>query len=166
MKRWHVAMTIARAERDTVEDVNELGYEAFCPTERHKRFRRGHKTIIESALFARYIFIAFDAEGNWPALLEVEGVCDVLRNDGKPSPVPDAVVPKLQRMQQLGLFDHTKAPNPFPPGSRVELDDDGPFASLMAEVKRVRSNDRCDVLLRWLGREMMVNVPMARLSHI
>jgi hypothetical protein len=61
-------------------------------------------------------------------------------------------------MQQLGLFDHTRAPNPFPPGSRVELDDDGPFASLCAEVKKVRSNDRCLIFYSgWPG--MMVNVP-------
>ena len=109
---------------------------------------------------------AFDAEGNWPAILEVDGVCDVLRNNGTPSPVPDAVVPKSNACQELGLFDHTRAPNPFPPGSRVMLDDDGIFSDLCAVVRRVRSNDRCDVLLRWLGREMMVNVPMATVAYM
>ena len=137
---WHVLFTDSRCEQETAHEIQaDLGFPAFCPTEKHKRFRHGRKTIIESALFARYIFVAFDAEDNWPALLEVEGVCDVLRNDGKPSPVPDAIVPKLMRMQQNGLFDHTRAPNPFPPKSSVEIDDDGPFAGLIAEV---RGSDR------------------------
>ncbi len=166
--KWHVCFTSARAERETCEDIHDIGFEAFCPTERHKRFRHGQKIIYEAALFPRYLFARFsaDEDDNWPKILEIDGVCDILRNNGSPSPVPEPIVPKLKRMQQLGLFDHTKAPNPFPPGSRVELDEDGPFASLLAEVKRVRSNDRCDVLLRWLGKELMVNVPMARLSHI
>lgn len=168
MTRWHVAVTTARAERETVEDINALDadFQAYCPTERHKRFIRGRKTIVEGALFPRYIFVAFDAEGNWPAILEVDGVCDVLRNNGTPSPVPDAVVPKLQRMELLGLFDRTKAPNPFPPGSRVMVTDDGIFHDLIAKVLRVRSADRCDVLLAYLGREMTVNISMARLAHI
>ncbi len=164
---WFVVFTDSRCEQETADEIQaDTGFPAYTPIELCKTFKHGRKAIIARALFPRYLFCRFSPEDNWPALLEVDGVCDVLRNNGNPSPVPDAIVPKLQRMQQLGLFDHTRAPNPFPPGSRVELDDDGPFASLMAEVKRVRSNDRCDVLLRWLGREMMVNVPMARLSHI
>ncbi len=167
MQRWHVAFTDSHCEQECADEIQaDTGFPAFCPTERHKRFRHGRKTIIESALFPRYLFARFDAEDNWPALLEVDGVCDVLRNNGTPSPVPDAIVPKLQRMQQLGLFDHTKAPNPFPPGSKVMLDDDGPFSELCARVLKARSNDRCLILLHYLGKEMTINVPMARLAHI
>ncbi len=164
---WHVCFTDSRCEQETAHDIQaDAGFEAYCPTEKHKRFHRGHKTIVESALFPRYIFACFDAEDNWPALLEVDGVCDVLRNNGQPSPVPDAIVPKLQRMQQLGLFDHTKAPNPFPPGTAVVLDDDGPFAELIGKVMRVRTGDRVDLLINYLNREMTVNVSLARLSHV
>ncbi len=163
--RWHVCFTDSRCEQEACNDIIELGFPAYSPTERHKRFRHGRKTIVESALFPRYLF-ARTTEDNWPVLLEVDGICDVLRNNGTASAVPDAIIDKLKRCQAHGLFDHTRAPNPFPPGSRVELDDDGPFASLIAQVLRVRSADRCDVLLRYLGREMMVNISMARLAHV
>ena len=166
---WHVAFTDSRCEQETAEDIHdELGYETFCPTQKHKKFNRnGLKVIQETALFPRYLFTLFDAEDpHWTEILECDGVCDILRNNGQPSPVPCGLTEKLMRMQKLELFDYTKAPNPFPPLSKVELDDDGPFAGLIAEVRRVRSNDRCDVLLAYLGREMMVNVPMARLSHV
>ena len=167
MNRWHVAFTDSRAEQDTCAEIRDIGFDAFTPMERHKRFTRGRKTIVETALFPRYLFARFDSDDpHWAAILEIDGVCDVLSNQGQPSPLPEQIVPKLKRMEQMGLLDHTKAPNPFPPGSEVMLDDDGPFAELCAVVRRVRSNDRCDVLLRWLGKELMVNVPMARLSHI
>ncbi len=166
-ERWHVAFTDSRCEQEACNDIIELGFPAYSPQERHKRFKNGCKIIYEAALFPRYLFCRFNSEDNtWPEILACDGVCGILTNQGQPSAVPEPVVPRLMRMQQNGLFDFTQAPNPFPPKSKVELDDDGPFAGLIAEVRRVRSNDRCDVLLRWLGREMMVNVPMARLSHI
>ncbi len=166
-QRWHVAFTNSRAEQETCADIRDIGFDAFTPMERHKRFRHGRKVYYEQALFPRYLFACFDAEDpHWAAILEVDGVCDVLSNQGQPSPVPSQVVPKLKRMQQMGLFDHTKAPNPFPPGSQVMLDDDGPFAELVAKVLRVRTADRVDVLLSYLGREMLVNISMARLSHV
>ena len=127
-----------------------IGFQAYCPMERHKRFTAmAARSIVETALFPRYLFCRFDAdEPHWNEIREIDGIGGILCNENKPSPVPDGLTEKLMRMQRLGLFDHTKAPNPFPPGSQVMLDDDGPFAELIAKVLRVRSSDRCDVLLR------------------
>jgi hypothetical protein len=69
-------------------------------------------------------------------------------------------------MQKLELFDFTKSPNPFPPGSFAMTDDDGPFAELMGKVMRVRTGDRVDLLIRYLNKEMTINISMARLSHV
>jgi transcription antitermination factor NusG len=142
-------------------------FEAFQARRASIRFRNGKKTIIESALFPGYLFALFDAEDpHWAAILDLDGVRDVLSNNGKPSPVPAGLTEKLQRMQTLGLFDHTRAPNPFPPGSMVITDDDGPFGELIGKVIRVRTSDRVDLVIHWLKRELMINLPMARLSHV
>ena len=145
-----------------------IGFQAYCADGTAQAVHSlAARSYVETALFPRYLFARFDAdEPHWNAIREVDGVGGILCNQNKPSPVPAGLTEKLMRMQRLGLFDHTKAPNPFPPGSQVMLDDDGPFAELIAKVLRVRSSDRCDVLLNYLGREMMVNVPMARLAHI
>ncbi len=164
---WHVAFTDSRAEQDTCAEIRDIGFDAFTPMERHKRFRHGRKTIVETALFPRYLFARFDSDDpHWAAILDIDGVCDVLSNQGQPSPLPEQIVPKLKRMEQNGLFDFTQAPNPFPPGTLARTDDDGPFADLLVRIKRVRTSDRLDVLLTYLGREMTVNISMARLSHI
>ncbi len=165
--RWHIAFTDSRAEQDTCAEIRDIGFDAFTPMERHKRFRNGHRVYYEQALFPRYLFAQFDSDdAHWNAIRDVDGVCDILCNDGKPSPVPPGLTEKLQHMQQLGLFDHTKAPNPFPPGSMVMTDDDGPFGELIGKVMRVRTSDRVDLIVKWLNRELVINMPMARLSHI
>lgn len=164
---WHVAFTDSRAEQDTCAEIRDIGFDAFTPMERHKRFTRGRKTIVETALFPRYLFARFDSDDpHWATILDIDGVCDVLSNQGQPSPLPEQIVPKLKRMEQMGLLDHTRAPNPFPPGTSVVLDDDGPFAELIGRVMRVRTGDRVDLLINYLNREMTVNVSLARLSHI
>jgi transcriptional antiterminator RfaH len=167
MTNWFVLFTDSRCEQETAHDIQtDTGFEAYTPIELYKTFRRGQKAIVARALFPRYLFARFDPSDNWPALLDVDGVRDVLRNNGSPSPLPDVIVPKLQRMQQLGLFDHTKSPNPFPPGSSAMTDDDGPFAELIGKVLRVRTGDRVDLLIRYLNKEMTINISMARLSHM
>jgi hypothetical protein len=69
-------------------------------------------------------------------------------------------------MEHMGLFDYTQAPNPFPPNTWARTDDDGPFSDLLVKICRGRSGDRVEAMLNYLGREIMVNLPMARLSHI
>ncbi len=78
--------------------------------------------------------------------------------------VPDGFVESLKHAEQLGLFDRTKLPAPFPIGSSVMLDSSGPFAELIGKVKRARTRDRVDVLIKYLNRELLVNVPIMRLS--
>jgi len=165
--RWHIAFVDSRCEQETCADIRDVGFDAFTPMERHKRFTRGRKVYFEQALFPRYLFARFDSnDAHWNSIREIDGVCDILCNDGKPSPVPVGLTEKLQHMQTLGLFDHTKAPMPFPPGTSVVLDDDGPFADLIGKVMRVRTGYRVDLLINYLNREMTVNVSLARLSHI
>ena len=165
--RWHIAFTESRLEQETCGEVAALGFPSFCPTERHKRFRNGRRHLIDLPLFPCYIFARFDAaDPRWAEIQSIDGVHGVLSNNGIPSPVPVGLTEKLQRMQTLGLFDHTKAPNPFPPGTQVALDSDGPFADFIGKVLRVRTADRVDMLIKYLHRELTINVSLARLSAI
>ncbi len=120
--------------------------------------------IFERPLFPRYAFVQFDPLEPWGGIRHADGVLDILCNVDRPMRLPDGFVENLQHMQQLGLFDHTKLPAPFPPGSRVMPDASGPLAELIGKVKRTRTRDRVDVLIKYLNREVLVNVPVMRLS--
>jgi transcriptional antiterminator RfaH len=165
--RWHVAFIEGGKEQKSCAEIQELGFEAFVPMQRHRRWLRGHWTYPETALFPSYLFAKFDSsEPHWNEIRSAKGVLDVLCNQGKPLAVPAGMTEKLQRMQLLGLFDYTKAPNPFPPGTMVMLDDDGPFAEFIGKVINVRSGDRIKLLIKYLGRELKLNVSLARLSQV
>ncbi len=161
---WFVIWTTPRAEANAIEEIERLGFKAYCPLEKCRRFRRNRREIFTRPLFPRYAFVQFDPHEPWSEICHADGVVDLLRNDNIPMRVPDGFVENLQHLQQLGLFDHTKLPAPFPIGSSVMLDASGPFAELIGKVKRARSRERVDVLIKYLNREVVVNVPIMRLS--
>ncbi len=161
---WFVIWTAPRAEADAIQDIERLGFKTYCPLEKCRRFRRNRREIFTRPLFPRYAFVQFDPHGPWSEIRHADGVVDLLRNDNQPMRLPEGFVESLQHMQQLGLFDHTKLPAPFPIGSQVMLDASGPFAELVGKVRRARSRERVDVLIHYLNREVVVNVPIMRLS--
>jgi transcription antitermination factor NusG len=113
--RWHIAFTDSRAEQDSCAEIRDIGFDAFTPMERHKRFTRGRKVYYEQALFPRYLFARFDSDDpHWASILDLDGVCDVLSNNGEPSPVERSYPNSHARAWPVRP---TKAPNPFPPGT-------------------------------------------------
>ncbi len=78
--------------------------------------------------------------------------------------LPNGFVESLKHAEELGLFDHTRTPSPFAVGSKVVLDATGPFGMMIGQVKRARARDRVDVLLKYLNQQVVVNVPIMRLS--
>lgn len=165
--RWHVVFTENRYEAKSCGEIIKLGFRVFLPLEKRRVLRRGKKRIVQTPLFPGYLFASFDvADAKWNAIRSARGVLDVLCNQGKPLAMPLGLTEKIQRMQRLGLFDHTKRPTPFPPGSSVALDGEGPFSEFAAQVLRVRTADRVDLLIRYLHRELTINVNVSRLSHI
>lgn len=164
--RWHVCFCDSRRERDACNDIIALGFQAYAPMEKLKRWRRGHRQIVQQPLFPRYIFVEFDANSaGWNEIRYIDGVWDILENNGIPSPLPEGLVGMLMRQERIGLFDHTQRP-PLPAGTVVQLDETGPFAEFIGKVLRTRSGDRAEVLIKLLGKEMAVNVPLARLNRI
>ncbi len=162
---WHVVWTEPRAEDEAVRELGNLGFDVYCPAERCRRWRRNRRQYFQRPLFPRYAFVAFDPrQPGWGAIYDAAGVLNILSNDGRPMRLPAGFVESLRHAEQLGLFDHTKAPAPFPLGSKVQLDGTGPFAKLIGTLKRARSRDRVDVLINYLNREIMVNVSITRLS--
>ncbi len=161
---WHVIWTAPRAEANAIEEIERLGFKTYCPLEKCRPWRRNRREIFERPLFPRYAFVQFDPLEPWSEICHGDGVVDLLRNDNVPVRLPDGFADNLKHLQQLGLFDHTKLPAPFPIGSQVMLDASGPFAELVGKVRRARSRDRVDVLIKYLNREVLVNVPIMRLS--
>ena len=165
--KYYICFCNSRQEQKATEAIRLLGFQAWYPREKLKKWRHLRRIYYELPLFPRYIFAKFStADGKYNEIRYCDGVLDILSNDNLPSPVPHGLVESLQRMHFMGLFDRTKAPLPFPPGSDVMLDDDGPFASFVGKVLRARTGDRVEILIECLGKETPVVVPLMRLAKV
>ena len=163
VERWHVVYTAVAAESRACESIAALGFTTFCPFEKRIRRLPNRKPYAYStAYFPRYAFTRFDIDQNWPAILAAKGVADLLRNNGDPVPVADRVIDALMVAERVGLFDRTKPPAV---GMTVEVTA-GPFTGLIGRIRRARTGERMDVLLRILGNaEVTTTIPLTALRE-
>lgn len=133
-----------------MEDIRELGIEAFCPMEIRAKRERGRRIEKQSPLIPGYLFVHFDRERDgWEAIYDIDGVMDILSNADMPLRVPDADMERLKRAYEAGVFDYTR-PAALGEGQPVEIME-GPFAGLIARVRCASPNKRVKVLLEALG---------------
>ena len=145
-----------RAEKAAGEEINEIGYQTFVPMETHRNKR-------PSALFPRYGFVRFDINHpGWGEIIDTKGVIDLIRMNRIPRAVPEAVISGLQLADQMGLFDHTKPPKV---GTMVEIMDGHPFANEIGRICNIPKNRRARVLLKVMGGERIVSVPLPALRE-
>lgn len=161
-ERWFVFTAEPGREKAAEESIRELGFQAFVPCEKRIRRVRNRRVEREYALFSGYGFVRFDINRDpWGAIVGAKWVFDLLRMDRVPQAVPDKVVDGLHVAISAGAFDHTKPPNV---GMPVEITE-GPFASIIGKIKRARTNERMDVLLTFLGTEIVATVPLLALRE-
>lgn len=162
--RWYAFYSHAKCEKKAEEAIRDLGYPVFVPFEKKIRRKLGRKPFqYDAAYFPRYGFVQFDINRlEWGAIVEADGVIDLIRNASIPCAVPDSVIDTLQLMQNMGLLDATK---PFKAEMPVEITD-GPFRELFGKVQSARSGDRAKVLIKGLfGADRIVDVPLAFLRE-
>jgi transcriptional antiterminator RfaH len=165
---WFCYVSRPRAERDAGAAIAALGYQVYVPLEKRIVGRPKAKArVVERALFPRYGFVQFDPYSDpWGEIIDADGVVDILHNGDNPSAVPDAAIEHLMLATDMGLFDFTKPKQNsiMKAGARVRITD-GPFAGFVARVIQARAADRIKVLLRWLGAEREMTVPLSALRE-
>lgn len=156
-KRWYVFYTHARAEKAAGKSISDLGFPVFIPTEKRLyRLPSGKRSFAETALFPRYGFVQFGPKEQWSQIRRVDKVVDVLRHDLIPIPVPDECIDRFKLADKLGIFDRTKPPAV---GTTVQITS-GPFGGWFGKIIRSKTDQRADVLIRFLGAECRATVPL------
>jgi transcriptional antiterminator RfaH len=154
---WHVVYTEPQAEKEAQVGIRDLGLDVYMPMERWARRVRGKSTVVSKPLIPRYVFVAFDPGlYNWGPILSVDGVLELLRNEGLPMRVPQAQIERLWGAEAVGAFDRTRSWLEVGEAVRVK---DGPFAghiglieSFVAKLRSCKAKRRVKLVMGLLGR--------------
>jgi transcriptional antiterminator RfaH len=136
----------------------EPGVEVCLPRIRFKRSTRRGPVWFTEALFPGYLFANFDFAVALRKISHGRGVTGVVHFGDHWPTIPDAVIEELRAA--VGSDEVHVVPNELQRGETIEISG-GAFHGLLAVVTRVMpSRERVAVLLEFLGRQTMVEVPI------
>ena len=162
--RWHCAWSHAQQEQRALRELANQGITAYLPLHCDRRTRE------VSVLFARYLFVRFDAACDaWGAIRSTRGIAGLICHGiGQPTPLPDGIVEGLiARTSARGVVDDPGDPDltsPIAAGSTVTLNA-GPFAGLSGICQQSRG-ERVRLLLEILGRSVPVDADRCEVEPI
>ena len=159
---WYCVHSKPKCEHLVAGALRQLeGVEPWCPRLKFQRSMPRGKVWFTEALFPSYLFARYDLEESGRAVKHAHNVIRVVEFGGKPVPVPDESIRDL-RAEMLG-GDLREVTFGVRVGDAVEVAE-GPMRGLKGIVESFESGaDRVRVLLEFLGRETLVQVPAAKL---
>ncbi len=153
---WYLATTKPRQEVRAVENLKNQKIEAFCPTVKVEKLRRGKKRIITEALFTGYLFIHLSPQDAlWYKVRSTRGVRDWVRFAGEIAKIPQKLVTNLIKADiepEQPIISH------FSKGQPVRILS-GPFAGLKAIYQKEDGEMRSMILIKFLGQTNRLEIP-------
>ncbi len=159
---WYCVHTKPKCEHIVAGALRQLeGVEPWCPRLRFQRSTPRGKVWFTEALFPSYLFARYDVGVSARAVKHAHNVIRVVEFGGIAIPVPEQCILDLKaEMQGEELREVSFGVRV---GDAVEVAE-GPMRGLKGIVESLRSGeDRVRVLLEFLGRETLVQVPAAKL---
>ena len=159
--RWYLIQTKPSREALAQTNLQRQGYEVYLPRVLQCVRRRGRWREAIGPLFPRYLFLRL-SEG-LQALSPVRsslGVAGIVRFGVSYAIVPDRIVAELRvRADPVSGMHRLVTPTSLVPGAAVHITM-GPFEGLSGVFERAAGAARVVVLLKLLGQEAPVRVPM------
>lgn len=158
-KQWYLIQCKPRQDMRALENLERQGYQCLLPTHEVERLQKGKLQQLTEPLFPGYLFIHLDRlDDNWLPIRSTRGVNQIVAFGGRPAPVPETIVSKLQRTD-TGVVPALIA------GDRVALNDPG-LQQIEAIFLERNGDERVLLLLTLLQREVVVSVPLARVQKM
>ena len=160
MRRWYIVYTRTQAEWKAYEHLGRQGFDAYLPCYRKLRRHARRRDVVRAPLFPRYLFVAVDlvARG-WRAINGTRGVCHLVGDGARPTPVPDDIVNDLRaREDERGVLPLASL-LVLERGARVRIVD-GAMADQTGIYERMTDDERIVILLNLFGRAVRVELPM------
>lgn len=172
---WFVVLTVPQQALQVVYRLHEMELELFVPVIRRRvptgrRGKNGHKVtrIRARPMFPGYGFVRRRGIVDINQLIDVRGVSNVLRIQGKPVLLPDAAVMAIfrkqidQQCEWIAESAGGRRLTTFKRGDQVRVDEDGGvYAGLVATVDKIDSKGRVEVLLGMIRHTLPAEMVIA-----
>lgn len=160
--QWYCVHTKPKTEHLAAAGLAAFGeVETFCPRIRFQRSTARGKVWFLEALFPSYFFARFDLSSRYRAVKHANHVIGVVGFGGNPVAIPEQTLADLRaEMQGVEIREVTHGVRV---GDTVEVAE-GPMRGLKGIVECMTSGDnRVRILLEFLGRQSLVEVPSSKL---
>ncbi|MFP4261660.1 MAG: transcription termination/antitermination protein NusG [Opitutales bacterium] len=151
---WYCLRTQRKREHIAAALLDRIdGVAVFCPRiSQFKKTKTGKKRFTE-AMFPSYIFANFDYTTQYRQVIHSQGVSRLVENGDK-RVIPENVIEELMATLPGGVVE--VADPSLTPGAKVEILE-GSLKGLNGSViAQLPAQDRVEVLLEFLGREIRV----------
>lgn len=166
---WRAVRTDAACERRVADDLELLGFRAYCPLGRkHISWigaRQLEKKIIRQfPVFSRYIFAGHDIGARRELDRDAhDKIHSILGNSEGHIALPGEAISFINKLELSGQWDQTKSwreKTSLKLGVQVNITD-GPFAQYNGFVSALHSENAIDVLISIFGRPTPVKIDPA-----
>lgn len=167
---WYAFTCSPQLERRAWDGLEKIHVEpARMEIPRFYRSRDGRRRTIMRPLLPGYAIANVQGSIPWPLIRMVEWnglpiIYDALRSDGVPRAIPAAEVERLMQYLVDNLIGFRDGPGTLRPGARA-LVSIGRHDDQQAVIKRVLSESRCTVMMRWFGADREVSTTVERLRE-
>ncbi len=153
--QWYLVHTKPRQEKCALDNLENQGYECYLPTLPVEKLCQGLVSVVEEALFPRYLFIRLgigNSAKSWSPIRSTRGVSRLVCFGQEPTRVSEDLISHL-KTRQAGLSGTPE--RLFNPGERV-LVTAGPFAGLEGVYQMTDGDQRVMVLIEMLSKPVRV----------
>lgn len=164
--RWYVVHTQPSNEARAEQNLRRQGFATYLPRYLRSRRHARRTETVARPLFPRYLFVALDmAKDRWRSIPSTFGVSQLIQAGDAPLAVPEGMIDEIRARESAQGFVALGLPAGIGPGSPVRLLD-GIFADCRGTLDRLVDDHRVSILLRLLGREVRVQVPVATVGTV
>ena len=148
---WYLIHSKPRQEQRALLNLEQQGYSCYLPTLATEKLRRGALTVVQEALFARYLFIRLSTAQSgqsWAPIRSTQGVCRLVTFGYEPAKINAELIEALRAQDDIQIKTPERL---FSKGEIVQIKD-GAFAGLQAIYQMDDGERRAMVLIEILGR--------------
>lgn len=149
---WFLLFCKAKEEQRALENLKNQGIEAFYPSRKVEKVRKGIRSIKNEALFPNYLFVKLDPKvANFNAIRSTRGVASFVKFGLSHAKVANSLIEKIQQFddaQQLTVSDDSI----IKPGEKVVVTQ-GIYQGLEAIYQNNVGLERSVLLIKLLEQE-------------